>query len=305
MKQAIKEAARFAHSLASKSRSIAKLHISFLSAISRMIDHPGLSQRISNSVSQISWPSLDFAPRRVRAAGVEMFLYPHIGEHDAEVLFSRTITYEASSFVWFGREASKFDAIIEIGANVGVFTVFFDQLARRPNVRLSRIYSFEPAPVAFERLRRNVEANQCTHVVLRNAAVGEQSGTLPFYEPEGHLTNGTLDRAFAEQIPANVVERMVPVVGPQELEPLFAQHESVLLKIDVEGYEPKLITALAQIIVRFRPTITVEVLEGTVLALNSLECFRGYLKYLLDDNVSEHPRVFASSAHRDWLLVPR
>jgi FkbM family methyltransferase len=305
VKQGIKEAARFAHLLASKTRCIAKLHISFLSAISRIIDHPGLSQRISNSVSHVSWPSLDFAPRRVRAAGIEMFLYPHIGEYDAEVLFSRTVTYEASSFAWFRRGAPKFDAIIEIGANVGVFTVFFDHLARRSNARLACIYSFEPAPVAFERLRRNVEANQCTHLILHNAAVGEQSGTLPFYEPEGHLSNGTLDRAFAEQIPTKVVERMVPVVGAQELEPLFAQHESVLLKIDVEGYEPKLITALAQIIARFRPTIIIEVLEGTVLALNSLECLRGYLKYLLDADVSEHPRVFASSVHRDWLLVPR
>ena len=305
MKQTIKRLARLAHLFASRTRCTAKLDISLLSAISRLIDRPAVSQRIANSVSNIPWPPLEFGPRRVRAAGIEICLHPHIGEPDAEVLFSRTVTFEEGpSFAWFKREAAKFDAIIEIGSNVGVFTVFFDRLARRPNARLAHIYSFEPAPVAFQRLQLNLQANQCKHVILRNAAVGEQSGTLPFYEPQGFLTNGSLDRAFAEQFPAKVIERRVPVVGAQELEPFLDRHERVLIKIDVEGYEPKLIAALAPMIARYRPAIVVEVLEGTVATLNSLECLRGYRNFLLDEGVSEHLRVFASPVHRDWLLVP-
>jgi FkbM family methyltransferase len=234
-----------------------------------------------------------------------MWLHPHMGEPDFETLFARSLGYEeGTSFAWLERHSSEFDAVIEIGSNVGVYTVFLDHLARRPETRVTDIYAFEPSPGAFARLNSNLAANQCAHVTCCNVAVAECGGLLPFFEPEGHLTNGSFEREFAAQFTTNVSQRLVPAIAAQALESLFQRHERILIKVDVEGYEPKLISALASIISRYRPIILIEVLESTAAALNSTTCLHAYRAYLLDEGTSQHSRIFAHPVHRDWILVP-
>ena len=121
-----------------------------------------------------------------------------------------------------------------------------------------------------------------------NVAVAECGGLLPFFEPEGHLTNGSFEREFAAQFTTNVSQRLVPAIAAQALESLFQRHERILIKVDVEGYEPKLISALASIISRYRPIILIEVLESTAAALNSTTCLHAYRAYLLDEGTSQH-----------------
>jgi FkbM family methyltransferase len=243
-------------------------------------------------------------PRIVRVAGIEMLLHPHIGEFDLEGLFSKELTYEANSFRWLERHAGEFDAVLEIGANVGVFTVFLDLLARRTGTRLNHVYAFEPSPVAFERLLSNLIANECEHVAFYNCAIGEVGGMLPFYEPEGHLTNGSFNRDFSALFSSNIKERLVPVIGIADLELLFRRHERILVKIDVEGFEPELLTAFTPMITRYRPTLIIEILETTAEAIKAAPCLIKYIAWLLDENISKHPHIFAHPSCRDWLLIP-
>ena len=234
-----------------------------------------------------------------------MCLHPHIGEPDLQTLFARSLTFEEeTTFAWLVRHAPELDAVIEIGSNVGLYTVFLDHLARRPGTRLTHIYAFEPSPRAFARLQSNLAANQCANVTSCNVAVAECGGLLPFYEPLGHLTNGSFEREFAAQFTTEVLERLVPAIAAQDLELLFQRHRRILIKLDVEGYEPKLVASLASLIGRYRPLILIEVLECTAATLRSTTCLDEYRAYLLDEATSEHPRIFAHPAHRDWILVP-
>jgi FkbM family methyltransferase len=276
-----------------------------MSVITRLIDHPALSTRVASSVSNIPWPNITFRPRTVRVAGVEILLIPHFNEFDLDCMFAKTLDYETTSFHWLESHAGEFDAVIEIGANVGVFTVFLDRVARREGSRLKHIYAFEPSPLAFERLRSNVSANECSNAAVFNVAVGERGGMLPFYEPEDHLTNGSFSREFAARFSQVIEERLVPVIAAEDLEELFRRHDRILLKIDVETYEPQLISALATILARYRPTIIVEVLTATASAIESAPWPPSYSRYLLDERLTEHPHFFADSEYRDWLLVPQ
>jgi FkbM family methyltransferase len=95
-------------------------------------------------------------------------------------LFSRLLSYENEAFHWMEtRVGFDYDAIIEIGANVGVYGVFFDRLSRESGSRLKKIFSFEPAREPYRRLLANLAAKS-ERVIAYPVAVGAQGGLRHF-----------------------------------------------------------------------------------------------------------------------------
>ena len=302
----IKQSAYVLHKkLARGPRSIAKMYILLISVISRRLPRY-LSARIQNSITQFTWPDLIFKPKAVTLAdGIKVFVVPHLGEFDQSALFRIEMDYEAPVFAWLADYApDEYDKVIEIGANVGIYTVFLDALINRIRTsRLRKIVAFEPSQIPYSRLLTNINANRSQHVDVFQAAVGIKSGFEPFFEPAGHLTNGSFLRDFASIFADAVSETTVLVVGAQELEPYFIDAEKVLLKIDVEGFEPSLITALAPLIRKYDPDLLIEVLDTTVETLKEIDALARYRKFLITtDGLRESPYLFASSDHRDWFL---
>jgi len=159
---------------------VAGAYLSTVSLVCRHLLPAAASDRVRNSVCSVeAWPPLDFRPRRVTVgAGTRIRLQPHLGEFDGAALFSRRLAYEAPVFAWLEREAARrYGAVIEIGANVGVYSVFFDRLSRLPGARLKTIAVFEPSAEAFRRLLNNLALNGAGRVVAYNAAVAQASAT--------------------------------------------------------------------------------------------------------------------------------
>ena len=92
----------------------------------------------------------------------------------------------------------RYDALIEIGANVGVYSVFFDALIKaNPDSRLKTVIAFEPALEPYTRLLENLKANRAAFVLPFRAAMADATGFRTFYEPEDNLTNSSpLTRSF-------------------------------------------------------------------------------------------------------------
>ena len=84
----------------------------------------------------------------------ETLIVPHLGEFDQRALFSKRLDYEEPVFRWLSDNfPEKYDLIVEIGANVGVYTIFLDALAKnRSTLQLRQIVAFEPSPGAYGRL---------------------------------------------------------------------------------------------------------------------------------------------------------
>jgi FkbM family methyltransferase len=163
---------------------------------------------------------MQFGPKIVSVGHkTKISLIPHLGEFDQTALFLKTLDYEAPVFEWLATNAAmKYDLIIEIGANIGVYTVFLDALTRLPGSKLTKIIAFEPSPEAFRRLLENLRANRARHVHALQAAVAPASGLQAFFEPAGHLTNGSFVREFAELFSESITETEVVVVDTAELE---------------------------------------------------------------------------------------
>ena len=69
------------------------------------------------------------------------------------------------------------DTVLDIGANIGYYTLLFARLVGSSG----KVFAFEPDPENFALLKRNVEINGYQNVTLVNAAVSRQSGELKLY----------------------------------------------------------------------------------------------------------------------------
>jgi FkbM family methyltransferase len=306
--RAIKFAILTWQQLLARSLWASQLYLAIISLLCRQLFSENISRHIGALAvgSGTRWPMWTFAAKSVRIGKeIKIKLIPHLGEFDQAVLFDRRLRYEAEVFNWLEREAAvHYDAVIEIGANVGVYSIFFDALIKtRPGCRLRTIASFEPSLEAFQRLLANLQVNDATLVLPFRAAVADMSGFRYFFEPRGHLTNGSFIENFAGIFSDVVEKRVVAVHAAADLEFFFRAHSKVLVKVDVEGYEPELLRALQDIITRYRPDLIIEVLEGTPAGVEVLPWIEAYQRYLIaPTGLQLHSELTADQQCRDWLL---
>jgi FkbM family methyltransferase len=308
---------RLAHALIARGpRWLAKAYIVLLSLVSRNLLSLANQHRVRNVMFGHSWPAMEFGPRAIVLGGdVGVRLVPHIGEFDEQALYMRELDYEQAMFKWLARQAGAYDLIIEIGANVGIYTIFFDALRRkslRPKQILAKtqvpamtqvIISFEPSPEAYRRLQRNLKINGA-EIISFQAAVGVQSGQQAFYEPIGHLTNGSFVRSFAELFAAAVDQTTVETVAAVDLEKWLATSAKALIKLDVEGFEPELLAALAPLLEKYHPDLLIEVMPSTVEPLEANPTLARYDRFLV---TAKGPRpeqkFYFSQTYFDWFLT--
>lgn len=127
--------------------------------------------------------------------------------------------------------AGRQGVFLDIGANIGVFSLC---IGSQPGVQ---VMSFEPEPLNFKRLRRNIATNREAHVRPFNLACGDVHGssldfTVPF--------NGNRGVPFVgryENPPIFALELKVPCVAIDKFLEEAGIREIAGFKIDVEGYE--------------------------------------------------------------------
>jgi FkbM family methyltransferase len=160
---------------------------------------------------------------------------------------------------WFCRHS---ESVLELGANVGWFTV---QAARAaPGVRQVAV---EPHPFSLRICRANLALNRVRSVELVGAAaVADPTvSSVQLLVPADQRATPTV--AFLRpdtELPAGMARDVrtafdVPAVDVREL---LAGAD--LVKLDVEGQEHALLAAGLDLLRERRPTVFVEVLPGTV-----------------------------------------
>jgi len=250
-----------------------------------------------NSLLSVNWPDVPLPVARVGLTpGITVSIIPHLREFDFAAHIYRRLNYEPEVTSWLS--GRQYDVIVEIGANVGIHTLLFSRIF--PNAKL---YCFEPSRAAYRRLLDNLALNSCPHVYPFNCAVSAQTEFMDFYEPEGHLTNGSLDRSFAQVFASSIKATKVVSLNGAKISELIPVGQSVLLKIDVEGCEPVVLNSLERFIMAEKPDILIEVLSPTVDALNRIDVLRAYRFYELDPDGPRERDSFVAGASRDYALV--
>lgn len=142
-----------------------------------------------------------------------------------------------------------FDAI-EVGANVGTHTV---SMARKLAGMGRQLLAVEPQPIIFQNLCANLSLNGLFNVLAENAACSDKSGFLTFQNLQ---MGGVINSGAVSMREDGLGEQRVRAIPLDELIP---QHFRVgLIKIDVEGFELKVLEGATQTLARFRPIIYLE-----------------------------------------------
>ena len=159
---------------------------------------------------------------------------------------------DAMSLSVFGRyseeyELSLFESVIDntsvvldIGANIGLYTL---TAAKHGD----KVYSFEPDPLNFSNLKKNIEANGYKNVVAVNKAVFDRSGTAHFSSYSKYpLDRGNL-HLITEHEEANQKHKTIDTIS---LDTFFSDKPKKIdiVKMDIEGSEFEALKGMKNII---------------------------------------------------------
>jgi FkbM family methyltransferase len=150
--------------------------------------------------------------------------------------------FEPETFEFIQRFLQPGMIFLDIGANVGQYTLLGSQRVGPGG----KVHAFEPHPILWSVLSRNIGLNRCANVVCDSLAVAEREGVQPLF-------HGPPDRAGETAL--------VPCEGQTE----FTQVRTVtvdsylrshmiaqvdLIKIDVEGAELRVLEGATNLLTR-------------------------------------------------------
>lgn len=142
-----------------------------------------------------------------------------------------TEVYEPEVWQHLMGEVRPGDVVADVGAYIGLYTI---ALAQRVG-HGGRVVAFEPDPANFAALREHVSLNSLSgRIDPRPEAVGASTGQVKFAAHSSSESSVTcsLDESSANE------ESMIDCVS---LDHVFARTRLDILKIDVEGYEERVI----------------------------------------------------------------
>ena len=144
----------------------------------------------------------------------------------------------------------KGKTIIDVGANFGFHTLEFADL-----VEDGKVISFEPQKLVYYQLCGNIILNGYDNITAHNIALSNEHTTLKMENLQYHsddtinIGNAHLDACYGSGY------------NDVEVRPLDSyEFENVaVLKIDVQGYEPKVLDGAIETIKKHKPIIFIEV----------------------------------------------
>ncbi len=147
------------------------------------------------------------------------------------------------------RELRPSHVFVDVGANVGYFTVICAPLVHR-------VIAFEPVAQTYGYCKTNVELNKVTNVDLRQQALWSEETTLRIrLDPSSVMTASVVtngDGPAFESISAVDLDTLVST-GRLDLPRLD------VLKMDAEGAELSALIGMRQTLARCRPRIVMEI----------------------------------------------
>lgn len=199
---------------------------------------------------------------------------------------------------WFRGYVRPGDVVVDVGANVGWYTLLAAKCVG-PN---GRVLAVEASPSIAARLRENLAMNPefAPRVTVVNCAAGDRDGTVPVYladeENSGKTSLHGADGATAEcTVP---MKPLAAILAGVEL------HRVRVIKIDVEGAEPQVIAGLMPVTDKLSAgtAILVETAEGCRAAVTADLTAAGFNVAGLFPNVYK-PEPYLTRRHEPFIAT--
>ena len=137
---------------------------------------------------------------------------------------------QAFANVWLNKEYEEIgffiesdESVIDIGAHVGLFTVYASQFCKN-----GKIISCEPIKENFELLKENVSMNNLSNIILYNNAITDKNDKVKVYLNNDSAANSIYgDGEYYEEITTLSLSKILDE----------NMNEKICLKLDCEGAE--------------------------------------------------------------------
>jgi FkbM family methyltransferase len=194
--------------------------------------------------------------------------------------------YERAETVFLRKKIHPNAICVDIGANVGYFTMLMAQAANAEG----EVHTFEPIALNISLLRAGVELNGFTNVRINQCAVGNSTGTISFSQSSDSAYSSiydterkSLDRTIS--VPIITLDDYIEREGIKRID---------VLKADVEGAEGLVVDGASKLLADEgrRPTIIMLELEeqniktfgsSISLILNKMHSY-GYQPYVVNES---------------------
>jgi FkbM family methyltransferase len=187
----------------------------------------------------------------------------------------------------------KGKTIIDVGANFGFHTLEFADL-----VDGGKVISFEPQKLVYYQLCGNIILNGYDNIIAHNIALSDEHTNLKMENLQYHSTdtinigNAHLDAYYGSGY------------NDVEVRPLDSyEFENVaVLKIDVQGYEPKVLDGAIETIKKHKPIIFIEVEKPQLQIYGWTE---NDVFSRLDSLGYEYKKVIDAEHLVDYIAIPK
>jgi amino acid adenylation domain-containing protein/FkbH-like protein/FkbM family methyltransferase len=127
----------------------------------------------------------------------------HLNQYETEYLYQEIFVDHV--YLRHGIVFNEDDCILDVGANIGLFTLFAQQQSPK-----GTIYSFEPSPHAFDKLRTNAKL-YCSNTHLFNCGLGSEGReeTFTFYPHSSVFSSFAADTEQDEKAIRSVIINML------------------------------------------------------------------------------------------------
>jgi FkbM family methyltransferase len=135
--------------------------------------------------------------------------------------------YEENEIEILKKIVKKGDVVLDIGANIGYYTLFFAKLVGKEGT----VFAFEPSPDNFTLLKKNIEINGYSNVILEQKAVSNKTEKVKLYlssdNPGAHRIYNSHDGRTSVEIDAIC------------LDDYFKEYDRKIdfIKMDIQGSE--------------------------------------------------------------------
>lgn len=179
-------------------------------------------------------------PEQIRTFWNNTIYLPKRANYELLIL-GESLRSRGSTAVFRQRVKSEM-AVVDVGANIGYYTLLAASLVGEQG----RVYAFEPDPVNYALLERNVQANGYRNVVCRQQAVSNKSGETKLFAGEYGVSHSLTASA--------VVDPNVSIkVATTTLDDFFQEQgwpHIDFIKMNIEGWEWFAIQGMTQILRR-------------------------------------------------------
>jgi FkbM family methyltransferase len=156
-------------------------------------------------------------------------LYTKGNVSEKRALFSPQI-FEKEERDFIASKCNDHSIFIDIGSNIGLYSFSVGSVYK--TFKNTKIYSIEPHPFLFQRLKYNASLNMDIPIYPREIALMDKSGKFKLDTPNENLGQGKISHSGQHEV---IAKSLIDFVNDESIESIAA------IKIDVEGNEENII----------------------------------------------------------------